>query len=92
MKFTSYEAQAIEPLVSNPTWLGCIRYRACGLFSNSLGVLEILIGIRIAARPISAATGLSHRELAGCGGVLYDSELHDHDVTGLGGEHGRFPG
>ena len=55
MKFTSYEAQAIEPLVSNSPFLAWMyQILSVRAFSNSLGVLEIGIGILIAARPISA--------------------------------------
>jgi uncharacterized membrane protein YkgB len=55
MKFTSYEAQAIEPLVSNSPFLAWMyQILSVQAFSNALGVLEIAIGILIAARPISA--------------------------------------
>lgn len=54
MKFTAYEAQAIQPLVANSpfmSWLyGLFSIQA---FSNGLGVLEITIGLMIAAREIS---------------------------------------
>ncbi|HBP89376.1 MAG TPA: hypothetical protein DD706_16950 [Nitrospiraceae bacterium] len=54
MKFTAYEAQAIQPLVANSpfmSWLyGLFSIQA---FSNGLGVLELTIGLMIAAREIS---------------------------------------
>lgn len=54
MKFTAYEAQAIQPLVANSpfmSWLYAIF--SVQVFSNWLGVLEITIGLMIAAREIS---------------------------------------
>ncbi len=61
MKFTAYEAQAIQPLVANSpfmSWLyGLFSVQA---FSNGLGVLEITIGLMIAARgitPVVSACG-----------------------------------
>jgi uncharacterized membrane protein YkgB len=55
MKFSSYEAHGIEPLVANSplmSWLYNIF--SVQAFSNALGVLEIAIAAMIAARPISA--------------------------------------
>jgi uncharacterized membrane protein YkgB len=55
MKFTAYEAQAIQPLVANSplmSWLYLLF--SVQAFSNWLGVLEITIGLMIAARPISS--------------------------------------
>jgi uncharacterized membrane protein YkgB len=56
MKFTAYEASAIQPLVANSplmSWLYNIF--SVQAFSNGLGVLEIAIGLMIAARPVSAS-------------------------------------
>ena len=61
MKFTGYEAAGIQPLVANSplmSWLYNI-FSVQG-FSNALGVLEITIGLMIAARffsPKIAAAG-----------------------------------
>ena len=92
MKFTSYEAQAIEPLVSNSPFLAwmyqILSVRAFFEFSRCSRDCNR----NPDSSPADLGHGLSHRELAGCGDVLYDSELHDHDVTDLGGEHGRIPG
>ena len=55
MKFTAYEAAAIQPLVANSplvSWL--YSFLSVQAFSNGLGVLEVAIGLMIAARPISA--------------------------------------
>jgi uncharacterized membrane protein YkgB len=56
MKFTAYEAGAIEPLVANSplmSWLyGIFSVQAA---SNLIGVAEIVAGLLIAARPWSAA-------------------------------------
>jgi uncharacterized membrane protein YkgB len=57
MKFTAYEAAAIQPLVANSplmSWL--YQIFSVQAFSNWLGVLEIAIAVLIAARPISALT------------------------------------
>ena len=55
MKFTAYEASAIEPLVANSPFTGWV-YRIFSLqaFSNLLGVVEITVAAMIALRPISA--------------------------------------
>ncbi len=56
MKFTAYEAQAIQPLVSNSPFMAWMyQILSVRAFSNCLGVLEIAIGVLIAARPLSAA-------------------------------------
>ncbi|WP_447603856.1 YkgB family protein [Nitrospira sp. Nam80] len=55
MKFTAYEATAIQPLVAHSplmSWL--YSFLSVQAFSNGLGVLEVAIGLMIAARPISA--------------------------------------
>src|SRR5256712_9301003 len=55
MKFTAYEANAIQPLVANSplmSWL--YKIFSVQAFSNCLGVLEIAIAVLIATRPISA--------------------------------------
>jgi reactive chlorine resistance protein C len=54
MKFTAYEAAAIQPLVANSplmSWL--YQIFSVQAFSNWLGVLEVAIAVLIAARPIS---------------------------------------
>jgi len=55
MKFTAYEAGAIQPLVANSPLLAWV-YGPLGVqgFANALGVLEIAIALLIALRPISA--------------------------------------
>jgi len=57
MKFTAYEAAAIQPLVANSplmSWL--YQIFSVQAFSNWLGILEISIAVLIAARPVSAIT------------------------------------
>jgi reactive chlorine resistance protein C len=56
MKFTAYEAGAIEPLVANSllmSWLYAVF--SAQATSNLIGVAEITAGILIAVRPWSAA-------------------------------------
>jgi len=65
MKFTAYEANAIQPLVANSplmSWLYNIF--SVQAFSNGLGVLEIAIGVMIAARPVSAVMSAAGSALA----------------------------
>lgn len=65
MKFTAYEASAIQPLVANSplmSWL--YQIFSVQTFSNLLGVLEIAIAVMIAARPISAAVSAAGSALA----------------------------
>lgn len=65
MKFTTYEANAIQPLVANSpfmSWLYLIF--SVQTFSNWLGVLEVAIGLMIAARPISATVSAAGSALA----------------------------
>lgn len=55
MKFTSYEAEGIQPLVANSplmSWLYDVM--SVQAFSNLLGVAEVTVGLMIALRPISA--------------------------------------
>ncbi len=55
LKFTAYEAEGIKPLVENSPFLswayGVTSVRG---FAKALGVIEIILGILIACRPISA--------------------------------------
>ena len=65
MKFTGYEANGIQPLVSNSplmSWLYNI-FSVQG-FSNALGGLEIAIGLMIAARAISPKIAAAGSALA----------------------------
>jgi uncharacterized membrane protein YkgB len=65
MKFTAYEAAAIQPLVANSplmSWL--YQIFSVQAFSNWLGVLEICIGLMIAARPISSRISAAGSGLA----------------------------
>ena len=54
MKFTAYEANGIQPLVANSPFMGWV-YEILSVqgFSNLLGVVEILIALMIALRPVS---------------------------------------
>lgn len=67
MKFTAYEAEAIQPLVaSNPvmSWIyGILGVRAV---SNLLGSVEIIIALMIAMRPISPKICALGSALAAC--------------------------
>jgi Protein of unknown function, DUF417 len=59
MKFTAYEAGAIQPLVANSP----LMFWLYGLFSvqatsNLIGVAEIVAGVLIAIRPWSASAGV----------------------------------
>ncbi len=54
LKFTAYEAKNIEPMVMNsPIWAWA--YRSMGLqgLSNTIGVIEIAVGLLIAMRAFS---------------------------------------
>ena len=65
MKFSTYEATAIQPLVANSplmSWLYNIF--SVQAFSNWLGVLEIAIAVMIAARPVSAKISAAGSALA----------------------------
>lgn len=59
MKFTAYEANGLVPLVENSLLLKWM-YQVFSVrgFSNALGVLEVSIGLLIAARFISAKASL----------------------------------
>jgi len=59
MKFTGYEAQAIQPLVANSPLMGWIyQLFSIQTFSNLLGVIEIAIAVMIGMRPFSARVAL----------------------------------
>ncbi len=53
MKFTAYEAEGIKPLVANSPLMGWM-YKVVSVrgFSAFLGVVEIIVGLLIAARPV----------------------------------------
>lgn len=55
MKFTGYEAEAIQPLVANSPFMSWV-YSIWSIqgFSNLLGATEIAIAVMIALRPFSA--------------------------------------
>ncbi len=64
MKFTAYEAQGLVPLVENSALIGWMyNFLSVRGFSNFLGVVEISIGVLIAARVISP-------RLSALGGLL----------------------
>lgn len=53
MKFTTYEAEGIRPFVENSPLMGWLyRIFSVGQFSAILGVVEITVGVLIAARPV----------------------------------------
>jgi reactive chlorine resistance protein C len=59
MKFTAYEAAAIQPLVANSpliSWLYAVF--SVQATSNLIGVAEIAAGVLIALRPFSAAAAV----------------------------------
>lgn len=59
MKFTHYEATGLVPLVSNSPLLGWVyEIFSVDLFSALLGVLEVSIGVLIAARLLSPKLSL----------------------------------
>ena len=53
MKFTAYEAEGIKPLVTNSPLMGWM-YKVVSVrgFSAFLGVVEIIVGLLIATRPV----------------------------------------
>ena len=54
MKFTSYEAHGIEPMVAHSPVTGWMyKFLSVQTFSNLLGIVEIAIASLIALRPIS---------------------------------------
>jgi len=55
MKFTEYEAGAIQPLVANSPLMSWVyNILSVGTFAALLGTMEILIGVLIALRPLAA--------------------------------------
>lgn len=65
MKFTAYEAAAIQPLVANSPFMSWLyQILTVSAFSNWLGVLEIAIGVMIATRPLSASVSAVGSALA----------------------------
>jgi uncharacterized membrane protein YkgB len=55
MKFTQYEAEGIQPLVANSPWMSWLYDRmSVEGFSNLPGTAEVVVGLMIALRPISA--------------------------------------
>jgi reactive chlorine resistance protein C len=67
MKFTAYEAAAIEPLVaSSPfmSWLYAVL--SVQATSNLIGVVEVAAGVLIALRPVSATAAAVGSALAVC--------------------------
>ncbi len=55
MKFTTVEAQGIQPLVAGSPLLGwTYRFLSVGSFSMGLGMVELAIACLIALRPVSA--------------------------------------
>src|SRR5687767_5990835 len=53
MKFTAYEAEGIRPLVANsPLMSWAYGIVSVGQFSAFLGVVEIIVGLLIALRPV----------------------------------------
>jgi uncharacterized membrane protein YkgB len=54
MKFTTYEANGIQPLVANSPFMGWIyHFLSVKTFSSWLGILEIAIAVLIGLRPFS---------------------------------------
>jgi uncharacterized membrane protein YkgB len=55
MKFTQYEAEAIQPLVENSPFMGWLySIFSVRTFSAVLGTVEIILAILIALRPVAA--------------------------------------
>src|SRR5687767_6901914 len=53
MKFTAYEAEGIKPMVANSPLMGWVyRLVSVGGFSAFLGIVEIVVGLLIALRPV----------------------------------------
>lgn len=54
LKFTSYEAEGIQPLVMNSSFFSW-GYKIASVtgFAKLIGIIEIVLGILIAARPVS---------------------------------------
>ncbi len=54
MKFTTYEAEGIQPLVANSPLMGWLySLMSVTTFAALLGVAEIVVGLMIAARPVA---------------------------------------
>lgn len=91
MKFTPYEAQAIQPMVANSPLLGWV-YQIFGAqsFSNLLGVVELAIALMIGLRPLSpkiAAVG------SGLAVLMFVTTITFLFTTPrLGANAGRFSG
>ncbi len=65
MKFTAYEAGAIQPLVAgSPLMSWLYGFLSVQGFSNLLGVVEIAIAVMIALRPVSATVAAIGSALA----------------------------
>jgi uncharacterized membrane protein YkgB len=55
MKFTAYEANAIQPLVANSPFMSWVYHLfSVPAFSTLLGLVEVATAVMIAARPFSA--------------------------------------
>lgn len=53
MKFTGYEAEGIKPFVENsPLMSFAYQFLSVRAFSSVLGIVEIVVGLAIAVRPI----------------------------------------
>jgi uncharacterized membrane protein YkgB len=53
MKFTAYEAEGIRPMVANSPFMGWVYgILSVTAFSSVLGVIEIVVGVLIALRPV----------------------------------------
>ncbi len=67
LKFTTYEADAIEGLVANSPFLGWLyEFLSVQAVSSLIGVIEITTGVLIAARATSAKLGALGGLLASC--------------------------
>ena len=65
MKFTTYEANGIQPLVTNSPLLGWMyEFLSVRGFSSLLGIFEISIALMIAVRPLSGKLALIGSALA----------------------------
>jgi len=64
MKFTAYEAHAIQPLANSPFMSWLYNIFSVQTFSNGLGVLEVAIAALIAVRPVSATLSAMGSALA----------------------------
>lgn len=65
MKFTAYEAEGIKPLVANSPLMSWVYHvMSVTAFSSLLGVVEIVIGVLIALRPVWPAASAAGSALA----------------------------